>query len=172
MSQAISQRSANRGSCSQFCRLPFTLKDAEGKIILKDKHLLSLKDMNQLDRLESLLDAGASSLKIEGRLKDVTYVKNVTAAYRKKLDKIFSKRPEYIASSSGVTELLFEPNLDKSFSRGSTSFFAHGRQSDIASFDTPKSLGEEMGRMKEMRGNYFTVAGLKSFPRIFSEALR
>lgn len=163
VSQAISQRSANRGSCSQFCRLPFTLKDAEGKIILKDKHLLSLKDMNQLDRLESLLDAGASSLKIEGRLKDVTYVKNVTAAYRKKLDKIFSKRPEYIASSSGVTELLFEPNLDKSFSRGSTSFFAHGRQSDIASFDTPKSLGEEMGRMKEMRGNYFTVAGLKSF---------
>lgn len=163
VSQAISKRSANRGSCSQFCRLPFTLKDADGKIILKDKHLLSLKDMNQLDRLESLIDAGASSLKIEGRLKDPTYVKNVTAAYRKALDKIFKRRPEYIASSSGVTELFFEPNLDKSFSRGATSFFAHGRQSDIACFDTPKSLGEEMGHMKEMRGNYFTVAGLKPF---------
>ena len=163
VSQACFGRSANRGECAQFCRLPFSLVDAEGKMIAKDKHLLSLKDLNQSEELEALLDAGASSLKIEGRLKDVSYVKNVTAAYRQKLDAIFARRKEYTRSSSGKCRFDFKPQLDKSFSRGFTRYFLHGRSKDIFSFDTPKSLGEEMGTMKESRGNYLTVAGVKSF---------
>ena len=165
VSQACFGRSANRGECAQFCRLPFDLVDADGKTIAKEKHLLSLKDMNQSDELEALIDAGASSLKIEGRLKDVTYVKNVTAAYRQKLDAILKRRPEYVRASSGRSSFEFTPQLDKSFSRGFTNYYLHGRddRQEVASFDTPKSLGEEMGRMKEIRGNYMVVAGLKSF---------
>ena len=162
-SQACFGRSANRGECAQFCRLPFSLVDADGKTMVRDKHLLSLKDLNQSDRLEQLLDAGASSLKIEGRLKDVAYVKNVTAAYRFRLDEILSRRPEYVRSSSGSSRYTFIPQLDKSFSRGFTHYFLQGRGEDIASFDTPKSLGEEMGTLKEQRGHSFTVAGVKSF---------
>ena len=162
-SQACFGRSANRGECAQFCRLPFTLVDADGKTIVRDKHLLSLKDLNQSDRLEQLLNAGASSLKIEGRLKDVTYVKNVTAAYRQCLDKVLSRRGEYVRSSSGSCRYAFTPQLDKSFSRGFTHYFLQGRGEDVASFDTPKSLGEEMGTLKEQRGNSFTVAGVKPF---------
>ena len=162
-SQACFGRSANRGECAQFCRLPFSLVDADGKTMVRDKHLLSLKDLNQSDRLEQLLDAGASSLKIEGRLKDVAYVKNVTAAYRLRLDEILSRRPEYVRSSSGSSRYMFTPQLDKSFSRGFTHYFLQGRGEDIASFDTPKSLGEEMGMLKEQRGHSFTVAGVKSF---------
>lgn len=163
VSQACFGRSANRGECAQFCRLPFSLIDAEGKMIAKDKHLLSLKDLNQSEELEALLDAGASSLKIEGRLKDVSYVKNVTATYRQKLDAVFARRKEYTRASSGKCRFDFKPQLDKSFSRGFTHYFLHGRSKDIFSFDTPKSLGEEMGTMKECRGNYLTVAGVKSF---------
>ena len=163
VSQACFGRSANRGECAQFCRLPFSLVDAEGRVIVKDKHLLSLKDLNQSDELEALLDAGASSFKIEGRLKDVSYVKNVTAAYRRKLDAIFARRKEYARASSGSCRYAFNPQLDKSFSRGFTHYYLHGRTKDVFSFDTPKSLGEEMGTMKEERGNYLTVAGLKSF---------
>lgn len=163
VSQACFGRSANRGECAQFCRLPFSLVDAEGRVIVKDKHLLSLKDLNQSDELEALLDAGASSFKIEGRLKDVSYVKNVTAAYRRKLDAIFAHRKEYVRASSGSCRYAFNPQLDKSFSRGFTHYYLHGRTKDVFSFDTPKSLGEEMGTMKEARGNYLTVAGLKSF---------
>ena len=163
VSQACFGRSANRGECAQFCRLPFSLVDAEGRVIVKDKHLLSLKDLNQSDELEALLDAGASSFKIEGRLKDVSYVKNVTAAYRRKLEAIFARRKEYARASSGSCRYAFNPQLDKSFSRGFTHYYLHGRTKDVFSFDTPKSLGEEMGTMKEARGNYLTVAGLKSF---------
>lgn len=163
VSQACFGRSANRGECAQFCRLPFSLVDAEGRVIVKDKHLLSLKDLNQSDELEALLDAGASSFKIEGRLKDISYVKNVTAAYRRKLDAIFARRKEYARASSGSCRYAFNPQLDKSFSRGFTHYYLHGRTKDVFSFDTPKSLGEEMGTMKEARGNYLTVAGLKSF---------
>ncbi|MCD8060498.1 MAG: U32 family peptidase [Bacteroides fragilis] len=163
VSQACFGRSANRGECAQFCRLPFSLVDAEGRVIVKNKHLLSLKDLNQSDELEALLDAGASSFKIEGRLKDVSYVKNVTAAYRRKLDAIFARRKEYARASSGSCRYAFNPQLDKSFSRGFTHYYLHGRTKDVFSFDTPKSLGEEMGTMKEARGNYLTVAGLKSF---------
>ncbi len=163
VSQACFGRSANRGECAQFCRLPFSLVDSNDRVIAKDKHLLSLKDLNQSEELEALLDAGASSFKIEGRLKNVSYVKNVTAAYRQKLDAILARRKEYVRASSGSCRYAFKPQLDKSFSRGFTHYFLHGRTRDVFSFDTPKSLGEEMGTMKEARGNYLTVAGLKSF---------
>lgn len=163
VSQACYGRSANRGECAQFCRLAFDMVDAEGKVIAKNKHLLSLKDMNQSNNLEALLDAGATSLKIEGRLKDVSYVKNVTAYYRQRLDAIFKHRKEYRRVSSGQVALSFTPQLDKSFSRGFTDYFVRGRNAEIFSFNTPKSLGEEMGTVKEIRGNYLTVAGVKPF---------
>ena len=163
VSEACFGRSANRGECAQFCRWQFDMTDADGKVIEKGKHLLSLKDMNQSDNLEELLDAGASSLKIEGRLKDVSYVKNVTAYYRQKLDALFKRRKEYVRASSGSVKLAFRPQLDKSFSRGFTDYFAHGRNPGIFSFNTPKSLGEEVGTVKEIRGNYLTVAGVKAF---------
>lgn len=156
-------RSANRGECAQFCRLAFDMVDANGEVIAKRKHLLSLKDLNQSEELENIIDAGASSLKIEGRLKDVAYVKNVTAYYRKKLDAIIKRRPDLKRSSSGFEKFSFTPQLDKSFSRGFTNYFLNSRTRDIYSFDTPKSLGEEMGTVKEIRGNYLTVAGVKSF---------
>ena len=156
-------RSANRGACAQFCRLAFDMVDADGKTIMQNKHLLSLKDLNQSEELEKLLDAGASSFKIEGRLKDVAYVKNVTAYYRKRLDEIFKRRREYIRASSGEVKLAFKPQLDKSFTRGFTNYFLFERNKDIFSFDTPKSLGEEMGYVKEIRGNYIIVAGVKPF---------
>lgn len=163
VSQACYGRSANRGECAQFCRLGFDLVDADGKAIARNKHLLSLKDMNQSENLEALLDAGASSLKIEGRLKEVSYVKNVTAYYRQKLDAILKRRKEYVRASSGTVKLAFKPQPEKSFSRGFTDYFLHGRNPGIFSFDTPKSLGEEVGFVKEIRGNYLTVAGVKPF---------
>ncbi len=161
ISSALSGRSANRGECAQYCRLPYTMLDAEGNEILKDKHLLSLKDLNQSQHLEGLLDAGVTSLKIEGRLKDVSYVKNITAYYRKKLDALFAKRPEYKRASVGHETYTFEPIAEKSFNRGFTSFFLQQRQKDITSFDTPKSVGERVGTVKELKGNSFTIAGTK-----------
>ena len=162
-SQACFGRSANRGECAQFCRLPFSLVDADGRVVVKDKHLLSLKDMNRLDMLEQLLDAGVTSLKIEGRLKDAAYVKNVTAAYRQRLDAILKRRQEYARASSGTCRFDFQPQPEKSFSRGFTHYFLEGRGEDITSFDTPKSLGEAMGTLKEQRGGWVSVAGVKPF---------
>ncbi len=146
MSQAVTERSANRGACAQMCRLPYDLLDADGKEIRKNSHLLSLRDFNQFDNLEALLDAGVSSLKIEGRLKDETYVKNVVASYRRKLDEIFEKRPEFRRASSGSVNVNFKPDLSKSFNRGFTDYFSNGRQQDIWSFDSPKSIGEYIGK--------------------------
>ncbi|MBR5193499.1 MAG: U32 family peptidase [Bacteroidaceae bacterium] len=163
VSQHCFGRSANRGECAQFCRLAFDMVDADGKMMVQNKHLLSLKDLNQSEELEKLLDAGASSFKIEGRLKDVAYVKNVTACYRQKLDAIFKRRKEFIRASTGSVKLAFKPQLDKSFTRGFTNYFLFERSKDIFSFDTPKSLGEEMGYVKEIRGNYIIVAGVKPF---------
>ncbi|RHJ83976.1 U32 family peptidase [Parabacteroides sp. AM08-6] len=161
LSAALSGRSANRGECAQYCRLPYTMVDANGTEIVSGKHLLSLKDMNRSEQLEALMDAGVSSFKIEGRLKDVTYVKNVTAFYRKKLDAILSRRPEYLRASDGKSTYTFEPVVEKSFNRGFTSFFLEKRTVDITAFNTPKSLGEPVGTVKEIRGNSFTIAGLK-----------
>lgn len=161
LSAALSGRSANRGECAQYCRLPYTMVDATGTEIVSNKHLLSLKDMNRSDQLEALLDAGFSSLKIEGRLKDAGYVKNITAYYRKKLDAVLSRRPEYRRASAGRSTYTFEPVAEKSFNRGFTTFLLEGRTADITAFNTPKSLGEPVGMVKEIKGNSFTVAGLK-----------
>lgn len=162
-SEACFGRSANRGECAQFCRLAFDMVDADGKVIKRGKHLLSLKDMNRSERLEAMLDAGISSLKIEGRLKDVSYVKNVTAYYRQQLDSIFLRRSEYSRASSGSSTYSFQPQLEKSFNRGFTSYFLDKREEDIFSPDTPKSIGEPMGVVKNSTDSYITVAGVKPF---------
>lgn len=162
-SEACFGRSANRGECAQFCRLAFELQDAEGKTIVRDKHLLSLKDMNRSDRLEKLLDAGVTSLKIEGRLKDISYVKNVTAYYRQKLDELFERREEYRRSSSGHSTYTFQPQVDKSFNRGFTHYFLDGRGEEVLSPDTPKSIGEEMGTVKAIQMGCFLIKSTKPF---------
>jgi len=161
LSAAIGGRSANRGECAQYCRLPYRMEDAEGKIISTSKHLLSLKDMNRSDYLEQLLDAGVSSFKIEGRLKDISYVKNITAYYRKKLDTILARRKEYKGASSGRSKISFEPIPEKSFNRGFTPFFLHERTADITSFDTPKFIGEYAGKVKEVRSDHLILVNSK-----------
>lgn len=143
-SQHCFGRSGNRGECAQFCRMPFDLVDEEGHVWQKQKHLLSLRDMNRSNDLEALLDAGASSLKIEGRLKDVSYVKNVVAYYRQRLDEILRRRPEYRRSSLGHETITFTPNPAKSFNRLFTDYFLHGRMPDMANIQTPKSMGEPL----------------------------
>ena len=157
-------RSANRGACAQFCRMKFDLIDKDGNEIINQAHLLSLKDMCRIDSLEQLADAGVTSFKIEGRLKDINYVRNVTAAYNKQLNEIISRRgTEYERASSGVCDIRFTPNLKKTFNRGFTDYFLNGRTSDLASFYTPKAMGEYVGKVKEIRGNSFNVAGTTSF---------
>ncbi|MDE7165664.1 MAG: U32 family peptidase [Bacteroidaceae bacterium] len=144
-SQHCFGRSANRGQCAQFCRMPFDLIDKDGHVVQRQKHLLSLRDMNRSSDMETLLDAGVSSLKIEGRLKDPTYVKNVVAYYRQKLDEIFQRRPEYCRSSLGHATFKFAPDPVKSFNRGFTDYFLHGRTTDMANIHTPKNMGELVG---------------------------
>ena len=161
-SQACFGRSANRGECAQFCRLPFTLEDADGRIIERDRHLLSLKDMNRSAHLEAMMDAGVRSFKIEGRLKDVTYVKNITAYYRQAIDKILARRPEYRRASQGVSTYTFTPQPDKSFNRGFTDYYITGRRTDVTSFATPKSVGEPIGHVKEVGRGFITVSSAKA----------
>lgn len=163
-SQYCFGRSANRGACAQFCRLPFDLVDSEGRTIEQGRHLLSLKDLCQIDHLEELMEAGAVSFKIEGRLKDVDYVKNVTAAYSQRLNQIIARHPvRYQRASQGCCSYTFEPNLKKTFNRGFTTYFLHGRQPNIFSPDTPKALGEYVGKVKEIRRDSFNVAGTAAF---------
>ena len=163
-SQYCFGRSANRGECAQFCRMKFDLIDADGMVVERDRHLLSLRDMNQLSNLEALADAGATSFKIEGRLKDAGYVKNVTAAYSQRLNEIVRRHPDcYCRASRGRCTYTFTPNLDKTFNRGYTTYFANGRHPDIACFDTPKAVGEFVGKVKEIRRDSFSVAGTSSF---------
>lgn len=147
ISQATVNRSANRGECAQFCRLPYDLTDAEGITLISNKHLLSLKDLDLSDSLPELAEAGITSFKIEGRLKGEDYVKNITAFYRKKLDNLINNvQPgKYRRASSGTTKFLFEPDPAKSFRRSSTDYFLHGRHSDIVQTSTPKSIGEPVG---------------------------
>ena len=163
-SQYCFGRSANRGECAQFCRMKFSLQDAEDREIEHDRYLLSLKDMNQSDHLMELIEAGASSFKIEGRLKDISYVKNVTAAYSQRLNEIVRRHPDqYCRSSRGECHYTFTPDLRRTFNRGYTTYFLHGRQPNIASFDTPKAIGEYVGVVKELRNDSFNVAGVASF---------
>ena len=163
-SQYCFGRSANRGECAQFCRMRFSLEDAEGRVVERDRHLLSLRDLNRSDHLEELIEAGATSFKIEGRLKDVGYVKNVTAAYSERLNAIIHRHPDrYCRSSLGRCSYTFRPDLRRTFNRGYTDYFLHGRKPGIASFDTPKAMGEPVGTVKELRGDSFNVAGTATF---------
>lgn len=163
-SQYCFQRSANRGACAQFCRMKFDLIDAQGREIEHQRHLLSLKDLCQIDHLEEMADAGICSFKIEGRLKDVEYVKNVVSAYSKRLNRIIEKRgDDYRRASLGRVTYYFEPDLKKTFNRGYTDYFLHRRQPYIYSPDTPKALGEYVGKVKEIRRGSFNVAGTASF---------
>ena len=147
LSQFIGNRSANRGACAQPCRLPYDLLDADGNVLIKNRHLLCLKDLNNSAHLEELMDAGITSFKIEGRMKDADYVKNVTAFYRQKLDAIFERRTEYEMASRGRCQYTFEINPEKSFNRGFTDYFINGRQKGIDSPFTPKSMGEYIGEV-------------------------
>ena len=162
-SQACFGRSANRGECAQFCRLPFDLVDADGRIIEHNRHLLSLKDMNRSAHLEAMMDAGIRSFKIEGRLKDVSYVKNVTAYYRQAFDAILDRRTEYKRASQGVSTYTFTPQLDKSFNRGFTDYFLTGRRSEVYSFATPKAVGEPVGHVKTLGRGYIAVSSATTF---------
>jgi len=163
-SQYCFNRSANRGACAQFCRMKFDLIDADGQEIGHQRYYLSLKDMNQSEQLSKLIEAGATSFKIEGRLKDAAYVKNVTAAYSQLLNDFIKHHPtDYERASLGSCTYTFKPDLRKTFNRGYTHYFLNGRQPDIASFDTPKAMGEFVGTVKEIRGNSFNVAGVASF---------
>ena len=164
-SQAVKGRSANRGACAQICRLPFTLSDAKGEVLIKDKHLLSLKDFNLSENIEDLIEAGVSSFKIEGRLKEVGYVKNVVAYYRKKIDAVIDKYPDmYRRSSFGYSKVDFTPQLDKSFNRGFTTYFLHNRRPDaISSPNTPKSMGEIINDVNQLNNgdgiSFFNTKG-------------
>lgn len=156
MSYAMGGRSANRGECAQPCRMKYNLVDSEGNIIAKNKHLLSLKDLNLSEHLEELINAGITSFKIEGRLKEITYVKNTVTYYRKKLDKIL-ENTNFCKASSGKANSLFTPDLNKTFNRGYTSYFLHGRGDDITSFDSPKSIGEPIGTISKVFKNYIQI---------------
>jgi len=156
MSQFLSGRSANRGECIQACRLPYTLIDGDDKVIVKNKPLLCLKDFNLSENLEELIDAGVTSFKIEGRLKDEDYVTNVVYYYRKKLDEIILRRNDLEKSSSGVVLSDFVPDLEKTFNRSYTTYFLKGRQKDILS-SSPKSKGKLLGKVKSSFKDYFIL---------------
>ena len=157
LSHVIGRRSANRGACAQPCRLKWNLEDENGNVLIANRHLLSLRDMNNSNNLEELIDAGITSFKIEGRLKDADYVKNTTAYYRRALDEIIERRSDLERASRGVSMPSFEPNLEKSFSRGFTDYFIHGRQKNIDAPFTPKSMGEHIGEIKKIDGKRLTV---------------
>ena len=161
ISQAIKNRSGNRGECAQFCRLSYDLEDSDGNILLRQKHLLSLRDFNAHNRLEQMIDAGVSSFKIEGRLKDMEYVKNVVAYYSQALDKIVDAKEIIVRSSIGKTNLTFSPQLEKSFNRSFTHYFLDGRHPDngssMASINTPKSQGEFLGKVINVQRNEITL---------------
>lgn len=164
-SQHCFNRSANRGCCAQFCRLAFDLLDENGQTVVKDRHLLSLKDMNRTESLEEMMDAGVRSFKIEGRLKDAEYVKNVTAWYRQRIDDVLAKRKDtYVRCSFGSTQCAFTPDPQRSFNRGFTEYFLHGRTSaPIHSFSTPKAVGPivgKVGRVERRAFQFIPIQGL------------
>ncbi len=157
ISHAHTGRSANRGECSQACRLPYALEDAQGRILANDKFLLSIKDNDQSANLRALIEAGIRSFKIEGRYKDMPYVKNATAHYRQLLDAILEERPELARASSGRCTYTFAPQPEKTFNRSATDYFVNGRQSDIGAFDTPKFAGEAVGRVVKVGPDFIDV---------------
>jgi putative protease len=164
ISHAHTGRSANRGECSQACRLPYNLEDKQGRIVAFDKHLLSMKDNDQSANLRALADAGIRSFKIEGRLKDMAYVKNSTAHYRQLLDRIIEDAPErYSRASSGRCSFTFTPRPEKTFNRGATDYFVNGRHADIAAFDTPSFAGAASGIITRIGPDWFEVDSEEDF---------
>ena len=157
LSRSMSDRSGNRGACSQPCRLTWDLTDGRGKTHIAGKHLLSVRDMNLSHRIGELLDAGVSSFKIEGRLKDISYIKNVVAYYRRAVDEALAVRSQLRRASAGESLVDFAPDPAKSFTRGDTEYFFDGRRSGVASFDTPKSVGEPLGRVTRVDGRGFRI---------------
>jgi len=157
LSHVIGGRSANRGACAQPCRLAWNLENAEGKRLVSNRHLLSLRDLNDSKNIEELIDAGITSFKIEGRLKDIDYVKNVTAFYRKTIDEIIEGRDDLCRSSRGESNPSFYPNPEKSFSRGFTDYFIHGRQKYIDAPYSPKSMGEYLGTIEKVKNKSVTI---------------
>ena len=145
-----------RGECSQMCRSSYSLRDSVGNYLIKNKHLLSLKDLNLSQSIEDLIDAGITSFKIEGRLKDMSYVKNITAYYRKKIDSVLEKK-QLSKSSSGTFNFDFTPEPELSFSRGFTPYFIDGKRKPMASFDTPKSIGKRIGAITKINRNSFEI---------------
>ena len=161
ISHAQTGRSANRGDCSQACRLPFTLKDDQGRVVAYEKHLLSMKDNNQSENLIELIQAGVRSFKIEGRYKDLSYVKNITAFYRKKLDEILEKSDDFVSASSGRTQHSFTPDPNRTFHRGVTDYFVRGRQANIGAFDSPKFIGLPIGEMTKVTNQTIDIKSEK-----------
>lgn len=157
MSEAILGRSANRGKCAQPCRLIYSLIDNNGKVIIKEKHLLSIRDLNLSAFINDLIDAVITSFKIEGRLKDISYVKNITAYYRNLLDAIIDYNSTLQRSSSGYSIIPFTPNPEKTFNRGYTSYFIKGKNENIGSINSPKSIGQFIGIVKDVTKNSFTI---------------
>ncbi|AFN32338.1 putative protease YdcP [Klebsiella oxytoca] len=157
ISHAQTGRSANRGDCSQACRLPYTLKDDQGRVVAYEKHLLSMKDNDQTANLAALIDAGVRSFKIEGRYKDMSYVKNITAHYRQMLDAIIDDRGDLARASAGRTEHFFVPSTDKTFHRGSTDYFVNARKGDIGAFDSPKFIGLPVGEVLKVSKDFLDV---------------
>lgn len=156
MSQYLNGRSGNRGCCSQPCRSTYDLYNQQGELLSKGKHLLSLKDFSAASHLQEMIDAGITSFKIEGRLKDMGYVKNVTAYYRRLLDDIMAQRSDCRPASSGKTELYFGPDLEKTFNRGFTDYFLQERK-PMVTLNTQKSLGKKLGPVTKINGNNITL---------------
>ncbi len=157
ISEAHTGRSANRGDCSQACRLPYQVTDTHGRIVAHDKHVLSMKDNNQSNNLNALIDAGIRSFKIEGRYKDMGYVKNITAHYRTLLDEILEARPELARASSGHSTFIFTPHPNQNFNRGSTDYFVTGRKDDIGAFDSPKNPGQVIGHVSKVTAKSIAI---------------
>ncbi|MEJ2208280.1 MAG: U32 family peptidase, partial [Anaerolineae bacterium] len=157
MSYAVGGRSGNRGECAQPCRRHYRLVDAEGRTVVEDRHLLSLRDLNLGARLGELLDAGVTSFKIEGRLKDRAYVVNVVSWYRQQLDRLLAERG-LVRSSSGHSHVDFEPDVTKTFNRGYTTYFVHGRRESPGGIDSPKMVGERVGTVHAVEGDQVTLS--------------
>ena len=157
MSIAAGERSANRGSCAQNCRLPYNLIDGTGKTLIANSHLLSIKDLDLSDQLPNLIEAGITSFKIEGRLKDMVYVKNNTSYLRKKLDVFLENNDTYQKASSGRTQYNFEAEMDRSFNRGYTDYFVNKRTEKIGSWESPKSQGQLIGKLLEIKANGYVI---------------
>lgn len=164
MSYALTGRSANRGECAQSCRSYYSLFDADGAMVAKSKHILSLHDLNLNHRLGDLALAGVTSFKIEGRMKDINYVRNTVTAYHKELNAFISENPQFCRASEGVVDPGFDSDLQRSFNRGFTSYFIDGRQHDIFTPDSSRSLGEYLGLVRTVSHNHFTIESEGALP--------